>query len=403
MMRHCAFTLRALAAFMLPVLSSAQTVSVTHYDLTPLSDADAKLILSESSHILTNKDDDDDVACPIALSLKQPPGVTVDNTVGVVGTSEEFDAVCARLGLIHVLDAINWCGDAAGGPFAGCSSAAPCMIVERLDPTLLPGTKDIEGILWAHEFGHTKGLQHRDSETAVMNPYLTPGARDVNATECSAYKRAAAPQGVKLAKPTPTAATPSPALPDIRTFVHRIYFEGVPFETASRYSAGDAQQLVGMLKEKAEEPFLANIAITLGMIGDKLATAPLIDFVKVGAGPVPVSASVLRGKLAAVTALGYIVNKTHDDTALTFLTEGLRPSAWQLAWRSAPGIDMGVNLSRSAARALGIAGSNDAMMALSKAQTDPNSSQILPTIEESLKVNRSVYGAGLVKYLQNNT
>ena len=48
----------------------------------------------------------------------------------------------------------------------------------------------LEGILWAHEYGHTRGLQHRDADpNAVMNGIIGPTRRRITADECNAYRQ----------------------------------------------------------------------------------------------------------------------------------------------------------------------------------------------------------------------
>jgi hypothetical protein len=48
-----------------------------------------------------------------------------------------------------------------------------------------------EGVLWAHEYGHAKGLPHRpDTDTdALMHPIIEVPHSKISATECEAFRR----------------------------------------------------------------------------------------------------------------------------------------------------------------------------------------------------------------------
>jgi len=48
----------------------------------------------------------------------------------------------------------------------------------------------LQGILWGHEYGHTKGLEHRNSgSNAVMYGSIGFNRRRVNRAECDAFRR----------------------------------------------------------------------------------------------------------------------------------------------------------------------------------------------------------------------
>ena len=50
-------------------------------------------------------------------------------------------------------------------------------------------TPSLEGILWAHEYGHNKWLNHRnDDPNAVMNGTIGSTRLRVNAPECTSYQ-----------------------------------------------------------------------------------------------------------------------------------------------------------------------------------------------------------------------
>ncbi len=47
--------------------------------------------------------------------------------------------------------------------------------------------KSMEGILWAHEFGHNKGLRHRAGQSLLMNPTVGPTEKGLNSAESDAF------------------------------------------------------------------------------------------------------------------------------------------------------------------------------------------------------------------------
>lgn len=114
---------------------------------------------------------------------------------------------------------------------------------------------------------------------------------------------------------------------DVQDFVHQIYVEGIPYELANAYDSTAVPTLLGMLADTTEAAYWANIAVTLCIIGDETAVDPLIDFIKEDQGAL--SSDVYRAKSSAVMALGYLVNKTGNATALTYLIESLNPTVWE--------------------------------------------------------------------------
>ncbi|WP_179957550.1 hypothetical protein [Exilibacterium tricleocarpae] len=68
-------------------------------------------------------------------------------------------------GFVKAVNRINWCGGFSPN-IIGCAPApGNGILVVRF-------TSSLEGILWAHEHGHTRGLRHRNSSTAVMAPSI---------------------------------------------------------------------------------------------------------------------------------------------------------------------------------------------------------------------------------------
>jgi hypothetical protein len=377
--------------------SFPQQLSTSRHTQSQLTDADAKTILAQASSVLQTKDGPDDVACNVTLSLAGSVSTFDFPIPDELYTPADFEAVCSRPTYIHLVNAINNCGGLSMPGLAGCSETpGKCIVVVRLyDPTPL----DKEGILWAHEYGHTKGLQHRNDERAIMNAYLGPTERCVNVAECEAFAGRGQQDG---------SSHPGPPKPSVVAFVHRTYPEGLPFEVASAYTRDDAKILIGLLDKPDEKPYLTNIVVTLGMIGDPIAVRPLSALVEAGEGAV--DPQTLRVKTSALIALGYVVNKNKTESAFAYLVQGLNPKSWKdknLKWTVGTKADANqrdISLMKASALGLGIAGTPDAEKALSSAQSTIESiyptfsSAVKPVIQQSLAVNKTVQQQGLLKY-----
>lgn len=156
-------------------------VQVSRHITTPLDDAQADAILSEFTSVLQRNDGLGDVAT--FLQLVRAGEVTTFATPGIINSNADFDAVLAEPGQVKVLNQINWCG-AFISNVVGCAYVpGNSIVVIRHAPTIA------EGILWAHELGHNKGLNHREELDAVMYPALYTSNKKVNQAESDAYQK----------------------------------------------------------------------------------------------------------------------------------------------------------------------------------------------------------------------
>jgi hypothetical protein len=412
-MRHTAGAVVAIASVLTSAVAAGQIIQPVAAGRAPpavLTDAQARRILSESTKILQTQDFPTDTACAVTFSLS-PNLVTAESVPSVINSAADFNAVCAHHGFAHAVVALNWCKTQILGGATGCSQTpGPCMLVIRLAEYASTAAGDIEGILWAHEFGHTRGLPHRKSEMAVMNPYLGPTERGITKAECEAYKIQALGTAQTattriVASPPPPTATAAPGdqyrqAPPIQVFVKRLYAEGIPLDEASRYSAHDAKELMSMLRDPAQAPYSANITTVLGLIGDASAADALMTFSEKNGGVI--SDSAVRGKLSAISALGLIVNRLHNRAALLYLIRGLMPSRWASVQWAGPGPaeERNRDLARAAARGLGFAGTPEAAQALQRAREDSSLESLWPVVDDALKINRRIQAQGLDNYLR---
>jgi len=210
---------------------------------------------------------------------------------------------------VKVVRRILWCGG-PGGSIIGCAPL-PSSVVNLSVVRFTPAQ---EGILWAHEYGHNCGLNHRtNDQNAVMFPSIAPNRLVVNAPESARYLSgpvALTGQAVALAAGEDAEDFRPPK--DIRRFVRQHFIEGIPHEAAASYKPKDADVLLKMLADpKEDEEFLPEIVTTLCYIGSEKAVEPLIQFVK----GLMASEPAFTAKNAALIHLGDLINKTGNKTA----------------------------------------------------------------------------------------
>lgn len=155
-----------------------QVLQVSRFTTSNLTNGPADTILSNATTVLKTNDGSGDVACCVEFERSGP--VTVFTTGnGIINSGADFAAVNGLAGNVKVVNQINWCG----GPGIGIIGCAPVpgnsLVVVRF-------TANQEGILWGHEYGHNKGLNHRTGTNLIMNPTIGTTRRRVNSTECSA-------------------------------------------------------------------------------------------------------------------------------------------------------------------------------------------------------------------------
>jgi hypothetical protein len=303
--------------------NTVHRLQVRRFTTTTLSNADADRILADATTVLQMNDGAGDVACAVTLVRDGDVTAFADGD-GSIDSGAEFSALIGLPGHIKAVNQINWCG----GLIPNVIGCAP---VPGNSLAVVRFTASLEGILGAHEFGHNKGLNHRnDDPNAVMNGTIGSTRQRVTAAECDAFRTPA--MGALVAEtvmpqerePNPSGA---PGLLDIREFVRQVFIHGVPYQEASRYDASVVPTLLGMLNDPAEEAYWPNVVVVLGMIGDERAVEPLIAFIEAG-----VQGSLSRehyaAKTSALMALGYLINKTGNQRALNYLKDSVAPETW---------------------------------------------------------------------------
>jgi HEAT repeat protein len=119
------------------------------------------------------------------------------------------------------------------------------------------------------------------------------------------------------------------APPDIRDYVRFQPFERDAYrELSTSYDASATPALISMLDSEAEETNWEKAAYALGAIGDQRAVEALIAFVE-KPRPSRTSKADVDARSGAIQSLGFLVNRTGNERALTYLIDGLTPEVWR--------------------------------------------------------------------------
>jgi len=82
-----------------------------------------------------------------------------------------------------VVNQFLWCGRTfADGLVAGCASGNSTSL------TVIRSNPNIEGVIWAHEFGHNRNLSHRNTPNVLMFPSAAPDHDAVNQFESNSLR-----------------------------------------------------------------------------------------------------------------------------------------------------------------------------------------------------------------------
>ncbi|HKZ81406.1 MAG TPA: hypothetical protein VJ124_24265 [Pyrinomonadaceae bacterium] len=297
---------------------------VSHHNTVVFENQDADAILAEGSGLLQAIDGPGDVACPVRMIRDEDVSVFTVGT-GVINTLADQDIVMALPGNVKVVSQLNYCYPTFAMNLIGCAELpGDSFIVEDIGP--YPRA----GVLWAHAFGNNQGLQNCQANCLyrLMNYFIVESNRIIDANECAAFLQPRpAAQLNEFLPSVPQAPEDSEQRTDVREFVHRLYIHGVLYQNAIQYGTEEVDILINMLQDPAEEPYWSNIVITLGMIGDEKAIEPLLQFINKDAHG-ELSPSHYKAITGAIGSLGYLLNKSGNQKALTYLQESLDPNVW---------------------------------------------------------------------------
>ena len=384
-------------------------ISVFAHVSTNLTEQEVKEFLRIGSEVLQRVDSDQDVATNLRLTLNGQLQHFTEGK-GEIANCSELEAIFKLPGDVHVVRTINCC-KGIQTPVLGCSRAGQGMILfSDVDHAW---TRDAKGVLWAHEYGHKKGLLHRNEGGAIMAKVIAETHNSVTPCERDHYL------GVSnLPCQAIVASTVTPHL-DVKTFVRQVFIEGIPYEEGASYASSDLSTLTSMLNDCADKLYWPNIVNLLGMIGDIRAFKILKDFLESDSvakcGPIPHFSYL--GKEAVPVALGYILAKNNDPEILKYLGEGLNPRAWptRLHWSDSSSqaqLERNAHLTHMSILGLALSGQSGARELLVKLHATSSvrsmavtefEAGIEPLVDEALSINAYVGTNGLAQYYRVNS
>ena len=145
-----------------------------------IDDTRVDTIFGEMGDILQTNDGLGDIACDVGFTRNGTTGTfAVGN--GIINSLADFNAVNNLPGNVKVVRQINWCGNLQPNVIGCAPIPGTSMVVVRFNAAQ-------ESVLWAHEFGHNRGLNHRNVPDVVMNPVIGLSHLRIDPTECAAYQ-----------------------------------------------------------------------------------------------------------------------------------------------------------------------------------------------------------------------
>ena len=392
-----------------PTPPGVSLLHVSHHNLLAFDDPGADSILTAASTVAQTNNGLGDVPCPV--TLKRNGSITTFGAPSFINTRADFDAVVALPGQVKVVNQINWCGGLSPN-IIGCAPVpGTSLVVVRFLPVS-------EGILWLHEYGHNKGLNHRDDPTAVMHPTLDQGRTMITAEECTKYMAtpvAAARVGVMESRfDMAQGQGGTGQLIPVESFVRQTFVHGVPYATASQYGPETVPKLLAMLNAPTEKDHWANIVITLGIIGDPRAVESLIAFVEKG-GDSRSNPVHYRAKTSALMAMGYLINKSGSQKAIAYLKNYIEPSGMGETPMHGRGAfqpvlaERDTQLSTMAILGLALSGhptAKEVLQSLQRPATTESTArfqaQVSDVVSEALKTYETVNREGLANYYRES-
>jgi hypothetical protein len=163
-------------------INPVRRLKVSRHASVSLTGDEAERIVNDMTEMLFRNDDPTDQACSTRFVLDGSVEAFSATEGGVIANAADFAAVMAVPGPgAKVVNQINWCGVAVDSSVNGCGLLGDkSFAVVRLEDD----DRIFEGALWAHEHGHTRGLNHRTSSTSLMNRVVDDITRGVTLDEC---------------------------------------------------------------------------------------------------------------------------------------------------------------------------------------------------------------------------
>ena len=158
-------------------------LTVSKHESINLTEAQVRDILERASKLL-----EEDLRCNVGFRLDGSIGTFATSTPKIINNADDLEAVHRESAHVKVVEQIKFCKQRAarGQPFLGCAwrpgGRPKTMIVTKVESNL-------SDIVWAHEFGHTTGLQHRVGTDVLMTPcQLYYNTIEIKPAECRCFR-----------------------------------------------------------------------------------------------------------------------------------------------------------------------------------------------------------------------
>jgi hypothetical protein len=177
---------------------------------------------------------------------------------------------------------------------------------------------------------------------------------------------------------------------DINAFVHKFYYEGIPYSKANAFGPSVIPELTILLNDTSEKEYWVNIIVTLGFIEHSDAFKPLLNFFDNFKGEVDVF--TFKALISIPFAIGCIAG-SGDIEAYNFLLNKIKFSSDVMYSWSFNNHNINQIISQKAILALAVSGLNEAQIDLSnlktlleRGQSSSISEIYLPFIDEGFKI-----------------
>ncbi|HNP28525.1 MAG TPA: VCBS repeat-containing protein, partial [Nitrospirales bacterium] len=158
-------------------ITPGRPLEVSRFNTSTLTNADADRILDDATRVVWRNDGPGDISC--AARLYRNGNVTVfNNGNGTINSQADFNTINGLAGRVKVVNQINWCSGLIPNVIGCAPVPGNSQIVVRF-------TANQEGILWAHEYGHTRGLNHVTGTTSIMNGTIDATRTMLTQNECN--------------------------------------------------------------------------------------------------------------------------------------------------------------------------------------------------------------------------
>ena len=159
-------------------------LEIRRFTRVTLSNRTADAILARATNVLQTDDPPGDMTC-LAHFARVGNVTEFTGGDGSVDSQAEFNALTtySAISQVKAVIQITWCGGFAAN-IIGCSPTPG-----TAELVTLQGSSLLDGILWTHEYGHTRGItgDYSAPTAFVMNGTISSNNRRVMLAECKSF------------------------------------------------------------------------------------------------------------------------------------------------------------------------------------------------------------------------